>query len=51
MIVPYSPFLSLRFNCHINVKLCLSPTASKYLYKYVYKGIDRSMVKAEVDDV
>ena len=51
VIVPYSPFLSLRFNCHINVELYLSPTASKYLYKYVYKGIDRSMVKAEVDDV
>ena len=49
-IVPYSPFLSLRFNCHINIELCASPTASKYLYKYVYKGGDRAMVCAEVVD-
>ena len=34
-IVPYSPFLCLRFNGHINDELCLSPTAPKYLYKYV----------------
>ena len=49
-IVPYSPFLSLRFNCHINVEVCLSPTAAKYLYKYVYKGEDRAMVRTEVGD-
>ena len=49
-IVPYSPFLSLRYNCHINVEVCMSPTAAKYLYKYVYKGEDRAMVRTEVDD-
>ena len=48
-IVPYSPYLSLRYNCHINVELCLSPTAAKYLYKYVYKGEDRAMVKTEIE--
>ena len=47
-IVPYSPFISLRFNCHANVELCLSPTAPKYLYKYVYKGEDRAMVRTEI---
>ena len=36
-VVPYCPFLSLRFNCHINVELCTSPKAAKYLYKYVTK--------------
>ena len=49
-IVPFSPFLSLRFNCHINVDLCESPTASKYLYKYVYKGGDRAIVCVEIKD-
>ena len=49
MIVPYSPFLSLRFNCHINIELCMSPTASKYLFKYATKGVDRAMVKTEVE--
>ena len=36
-IVPYSPWMCLRFNCHINIVLCVSPTGAKYLYKYVYK--------------
>ena len=48
-VVPYCPFLSLRFNCHINVELCTSPNAAKYLYKYVTKGNDRAMVTAEVE--
>ena len=50
-IVPYSPYLSLRYNCHINIELCISPTAAKYLYKYIYKGEDRSMVKTQVENV
>ena len=48
-IVPYSPFLSLRFNCHVNIEICFSPTASKYLFKYITKGEDRAMVRAEVE--
>ena len=47
-VVPYSPYLSLRYNCHINVEVCLSPTAAKYLYKYVFKGEDRAMVRTEI---
>ena len=49
-VVPYCPFLSLRFNCHINVERCTSPKAAKYLYKYVTKGSDRAMVAAVVED-
>ena len=48
-IVPYSPYLSLRYNCHINVVHCSSATACKYLYKYVTKGSDRAMVRSEVE--
>ena len=48
-IVPYSPYLSLRYNCHINIELCVSPTGAKYLYKYAYKGEDRAMVKVQVE--
>ena len=47
-VVPYNPFLSLRYNCHINVEVCTSPKAAKYLYKYVTKGNDRAMVASEV---
>jgi hypothetical protein len=43
-VVPYNPYLSLFFNCHINVKVCTSVAAVKYLYKYVYKGHDRAQV-------
>ena len=48
-VVPYSPYLSLRYNCHINVEVCLSPTAAKYLFKYIQKGEDRTMVKTKVE--
>ena len=49
-VVPYCPFLSLRFDCHINVEFCASPKATKYLYKYVTKGSDRAMVRATVEE-
>ena len=49
-VVPYNPFLSLRYKCHINVEKSTSPRNAKYLYKYVTKGPDRSMVSAELDD-
>ena len=48
-VIPYNPFLSLRYNCHINVELCTSPKAAKYLYKYIKKGSDRAMVATEVE--
>ena len=58
-IVPYNPYLSKRYNAHINVEVCLllnntymkvccSVRAFKYLYKYVYKGGDRTTVAVEL---
>jgi len=32
----------MRYKCHINVEVCSSITAVKYLYKYVYKGHDHA---------
>ncbi len=49
--MPYNPYLSLLFNCHINVEVCTSVTAVKYLYKYVYKGHDRAHVDVGLVDV
>lgn len=46
-VVPYSPFLSLRYACHINVELCCSVESVKYLFKYIYKGHDRQMVRTD----
>ena len=39
-VVPHSPVLSLRYNCHINLEACMSIKSVKYLFKYVYKGHD-----------
>ncbi|KAH8942811.1 hypothetical protein BDL97_13G015200 [Sphagnum fallax] len=39
-VVPYNPYLTMRYKCHINVEVYSSITAVKYLYKYVYKGHD-----------
>jgi hypothetical protein len=38
-IVPYNSVLSTAFNCHINVEICSTVQAIKYIYKYIYKGL------------
>jgi len=40
-IVPYNLHLATKYHAHINVEICSSISAVKYLYKYVYKGPDR----------
>ena len=47
-VVPYNPYLSKRFNCHINIEMCGSPVSAKYMFKYVTKGPDRAMVSTDV---
>ena len=44
-VVPYNPCLLLKFNAHINVEICGTVSAVKYLYKYVYKGHDRAIIE------
>ncbi|KAE8904956.1 hypothetical protein PF003_g11076 [Phytophthora fragariae] len=46
-VVPYSPYLSQKYNCHINVEVCTAITAIKYMYKYVYKWPDRAVITIE----
>ena len=31
-VVPYNPYLSLKYNAHINVEICTSVNACKYIY-------------------
>ena len=52
-VVPYNPYLSKRYNAHINVEICSSISAFKYLFKYVYKGGDRTtaVFQSEVDEI
>ncbi|KAF8751723.1 Helitron helicase-like domain at N-terminus, partial [Rhizoctonia solani] len=44
-VVPYNPFLSKRYTCHINVETCSGIGAIKYVFKYVYKGGDRISIE------
>ena len=36
-VVPYNPYLTLKYDAHINVEACVSPFAAKYLFMYVTK--------------
>nr|XP_053602892.1 uncharacterized protein LOC128670900 [Plodia interpunctella] len=42
-VVPYSPILSKMFNAHINVEVCSSVRAIKYICKYINKGSDQAI--------
>ena len=50
-VVPYSPYLLLKYNCHINIETCVSMKGIKYLYKYCFKGPDRAMATVVPDSL
>ena len=52
-VIPYCPYLSKRYNAHINVEICSSISAFKYLFKYVFKGGDRTtaVLQNEVNEI
>jgi hypothetical protein len=47
-IVPFCPFLSALFDCHINVESAASLGSLKYLFKYIQKGPD--LASLEIND-
>ena len=44
VMVPHPRELLVQFNCHINLKVCGSIKAVKYIHKYIYKGPDHATV-------
>jgi hypothetical protein len=46
-VIPYNPYLSTMYNCHINVEICSSIKSVKYLYKYICKGPDMAIITLE----
>ena len=49
-VVPHSRELLVKFNCHINLEVCGSIKAIKYIHKYIYKGPDRAIMQQEEAD-
>ena len=49
-VVPYNPYLLLKYNAHINVELCSTVKSVKYLYKYIYKGYDCANVQINLQE-
>ena len=46
-VVPYNPKLLQLFKCHLNVELCNSVHAIKYVVKYILKGGSRQQYSIE----
>ncbi len=44
-VVPYNPWLLLKYKAHINTEVVGSVGGVKYLYKYINKGSDRVLVE------
>lgn len=49
-VVSYMPFLSQLLNCHVNVDICFTVNIFMYLYKYLFKGPDRTFFTMSAED-
>ncbi|OWZ02814.1 Helitron helicase [Phytophthora megakarya] len=55
-VVPYNAYQCEKYNCHINVDICSTIAAIKYMYEYMCKGPDRATISmwvmvVDVDEV
>jgi hypothetical protein len=49
-LVPFSPYLSGTFHCHINVECAVSLGTFKYAFKYIHKGPDHGALEVSKKD-
>jgi len=49
-VVSYMPFLSRLLDCHVNVDIRFTVNVFMYLYKYVFKGPDRTLFNITSDE-
>jgi hypothetical protein len=49
-VIPYNPFMSATFGCHINVECAVSFASVKYVSKYICKGHDRATMQVNSND-
>ncbi|UYV67820.1 hypothetical protein LAZ67_5002140, partial [Cordylochernes scorpioides] len=50
-VVPYSPFLLKKYDCHINVQVCTSIKSVKYIFKYILKGHDCANFEIKYNEI
>ena len=46
-VVPYNPFLSRKYNAHLNIEIYSQIHVTKCLYKYIHKGPNRATIVIE----
>ncbi|XP_044761985.1 uncharacterized protein LOC123319187 [Coccinella septempunctata] len=44
-VVPYNPYLSMKYECHINIEVITSVGAVKYVFKYINKRPDAAVLQ------
>ena len=49
-VVPYNPYLTWKYRAHINVEVCSTIRAVKYIHKYIYKGSDRATAELQTPE-
>ena len=44
-VVLYNSQLTCKYSIYINIEVCASVSTIKYIYKYIYKGVDYMTLK------
>ncbi|KAL3105716.1 hypothetical protein niasHT_029001 [Heterodera trifolii] len=44
-VIPYNPFLLLKYGCHVNIEYVFGQKACKYIFKYLLKGFEKAYVQ------